>query len=148
MWTVKTSLTASPPLQFHHDIPARIELASRAGRHQAGGVVFLNDERARPRRAEVGAAQHRRVEEAVVGAEVGAARPLRRGLAAGEHHALGHRAALAHAGADRLDREQFDRLLGAGAVAVGALVLGAERFFSAARKRASTGPSGAGTTSS
>ena len=35
--------------QLHHDIPARVELAARAGRHQAGGVVFLDDERAGPR---------------------------------------------------------------------------------------------------
>jgi hypothetical protein len=33
-----------------------------------------------------------------------------------------------HAGADHLDRDQFDWLVRPGAVAVGALVLGAERL--------------------
>jgi hypothetical protein len=35
-------------------------ISARAGRHQAGGVIFLDDQRPAARRGELGAAQYRR----------------------------------------------------------------------------------------
>jgi hypothetical protein len=73
-------------------------------------------------------ARSERVAPSVLRAEIGAPRRRRRRFAAAEHDALGHGAALVHAGADHLDRDQLDRLLRPGAMAVGALVLGPERI--------------------
>ena len=76
---------------------------------------------------EVRAAQHRRVDPAVLLAEIGLARrparPVRVRLDVTRRR---HAAASAQARADELDRHQLDRLVGAGAMAVGPLVLLAE----------------------
>src|SRR2546425_10596847 len=54
---------------------------------------------------------------------------LRRGFRTARAHALGHARPFAQAQADDLDRDQLDRLVGAGAVAVGLLMLAAILFL-------------------
>ena len=100
------------------------------------------------RRREIGAAQHRRFDPAVLGAEIGRRAAAASRLGPARRDALRHAAALAQAAADHLDRDQFDRLLGAGAMAVGALVLDPNASSRCATIAGSIGPSGTGTVSS
>ena len=79
-------------------------------------------------------------------AEVGAARRRRLRLGAARAHAFAECRAFAQPVAHDLDRDQLDRLVGAGAVAVGLLVLAAERLLQ--MRDTSIGPSGTGTVSS
>ena len=98
----------------------------------------------------------RRLDPAAL-AEVDAARRPRHGLGPARDHALGHARPLAQPLAHDLDRHQLDRLLDAGAMAVGSLVLGAEGLLqdvrpsshrsgrrAPARRGRSSGPCSAG----
>src|SRR5215212_8422875 len=101
-----------------------------SGRDEAGGVVFLNNERAdAARRIEVRTSQHGGVDPAVLLAEIGLPAILLGRFRPARRHARRHLAAPAQARADELDRHELDRLLGAGAMAVGPLVLLAKRLL-------------------
>src|SRR5258708_29444265 len=71
-----------PLRQLDDDVAAAVEAGLGTGRHQAGGVVFLDDEGPGARRAEVGAAEHRRLDPTVLGAEIGRTRRRRGRLGA------------------------------------------------------------------
>ena len=125
-------------------IAAGVELgAAGAGRDDAGGVVLLDDERARrpsrDRRASGPACRSSRARRR----NRRGARGLRRSRTRLGTHGSGHARAFAQALADHLDRDQLDRLVRSGAVAVGALVLAPKASSSAppcARRSARPAP--------
>src|SRR6478672_12258406 len=118
----------SDELERDHDVTRRVEARRGVGWHDAGRVVFLDDERAASLAGEIGAPHDRRLQPAGL-AEVGAARWRRLRLGAAGLQPLRNCRALAQALPDDLDRYQLDRLVLAGAMAVGLLVLQAERFL-------------------
>ena len=126
------------------DVAVAVEAGGPAGRDEAGRVVFLDDARAGMRRLQVAA-----VDDRGCRASRGPGRN-RRGGAASAIAMSGARLAAAAAaarGASGMPRpidfeaDQFDRLLDPGAVAVGALVLGAEGFLER-RERGPVEPAG------
>src|SRR5215470_12634171 len=126
--TRRTTRRGSTLVQGDHDIATGIEAGGGARRHDAGRVVFLDDERAAPLAGQIRPTHDRRLEPAGV-AEIGAPRRRRLRLGATGLQALGDRRALAQALADDLDRHQLDRLVLARAMAIGLLVLLAERLL-------------------
>src|SRR5215211_2030917 len=92
-------------LQLDDDVAGGIELCTGSGRDEAGGVVFLNNERAdAARRIEVRTSQHRGVDPAVLLAEIGLAGILLGRFRPARRYARRHLAASAQARADQLDR--------------------------------------------
>ena len=110
------------------DATGVVEGCADAGRHDAGRVVLLDDQRAFPRLCKVGAADHGGLAPAVVRAEIGA--PGRGpGRWPGGVVDAGRRRGGPPAAAQHAERDQLDRLFRPGTVAVGALMLRAEGLF-------------------
>src|SRR5260370_3860770 len=110
--------------QRDHDIAAGWERGQRARWHDAGRVVFLEEQRAAAPGREIGAPQDRRVDPAgrtavAVAAEIGRARRRRRGLGAARTQALGNAGALAQALSHDLDGDELDPLPPTRAAAAG-----------------------------
>src|SRR5471030_1542749 len=120
-----SSRIARPLVQDDDDVAAGIEAGGGAGRHDTGCVVFLDDQGPAAFAGEVRAPQDRRVGPAGV-AEVSRTRGRRLRLGAAGFQPIGNAGTVAQALAHDLDRDQLDRLILAGAMAVGLLVLAAE----------------------
>ena len=131
LWLPQMAANAAGPgaralssFERDHDVAGGVALGRGAGRDDAGRVVFLDDQRPAAAGGEIGAAQRpafpasRARRRNRPGASVRAT-----GSGRLDRDALRHAAALAQARADELDRHQLDRLVGAGAMAVGPLVL-------------------------
>src|SRR3954462_1839457 len=114
-------VTGSALFMRQHHIALRVERRAPAGRHHARRIVLLDDERAMPRRGELGAADDARRRRALPRPEVRVALSARRGAA---------RRDIARAPLDRKPRHDSQRdaleLLGLRLVTVSALVLVAE----------------------
>src|SRR5215472_2158844 len=125
--TARIGGAASPHL--HHDIAGLIERGVPARRHNAGRIVFLDDQRpgtpAAPavRCRKIRAPNHGRFDESVRGTEPRRAWWRQRRLRSRRLDALGYVRSLTQARAYDLNCDELDRLLRPRAVAVGALVL-------------------------
>ena len=122
-----TRWLVGPCSELDRDVAEAVEGDACSGWEDAGPVVFLYDEGTSARRREITAAHNRRLAPASLGAEVGqAGRQRRTGVGSRELERPRRQRALGDPLAGQPDLGQLDRLLGAGAVAIGALVLLAE----------------------
>ena len=130
--------------QIDHYVAEAVE--HRLGIHgnDAGGIVFLDNAGSLPSGYEVCARQHRHLDPTSLGAEIS---PTTGRMLCGvrfDPNGIGHTRPVWNTPTDHLKTDDLDRLVRAGAVAIGDLVFSTERLFERADGVLRTGPSGTG----